>query len=60
VPAVLASVQTARAFDPQATEAAWDDEINRQAAGQPHAPYASAHRDRRSPPATPKDFQDIK
>jgi hypothetical protein len=67
VPAVLASVQTARAFDPQATSAAWDDEINRKAAGQGYAvaaragPYASARRDRRieTPRATRKDSQDI-
>ena len=68
VTAVMASVKTARAFDQQASDAAADDEMNRQAAGQGYAvaprpgPYASARRDRRieTPPATRKDFQDIK
>ena len=67
VTAAMAGVKTARAFDQQASEAAADDEMNRQAAGQGHAivarlgPYASARRDRRSetPPAARRDFQDI-
>ncbi len=66
VAAVLASVQTARAFDQQASTAASDDMVNRQAAGvgdavaPPPGPYASARRARRSatPPAARKDFQD--
>jgi hypothetical protein len=68
VTAVTASGQTARAWDSQASEATQDDAINRQAAGlgdvvgAPRGPYASGRRDRRSetPPATRKDFQDIK
>jgi len=68
VTAVLASVKTAQAWDPQANEASQDDETNRQAAGIGYAaapqpgPYASARRDRRSEsrPAARKDFQDIK
>ena len=67
VTAVMASVKTARAWDPQASEATVDDEMNRQAAGRGYAvaprpgPYASARRDRRieTPPATRKDFQDL-
>ena len=53
VTAVMASVKTARAWDPQASEATVDDEMNRQAAGQGYVvgprpgPYASARRDRR-------------
>jgi len=66
--AVMASVKTARAFDPQASEATADDEINRRVAGQGDAvatrpgPYASARRDRaiETVPATRKGFQDIK
>jgi hypothetical protein len=65
---VMASMQPARAADPQVSEAAQDDEINRQAAGLGDAvpprpgPYASARHDRRSEtlPAPRKDFQDIK
>ena len=67
VPAVLASVPTARAYDPQATSAAWDDELNHKAAAQGYGvaprpgPYASARQDRhiKTPPATRKDHQDI-
>jgi hypothetical protein len=66
VTAVMASVKTARAWDPQASEATVDDEMNRQAARQGHVvapqpgPYASARRERHVevPPATRKDFQD--
>jgi hypothetical protein len=66
VTAVMASVKTARAWDPQASEATVDDEINRKVAQQGdvaaprHGPYASARRDRRvdTPPAARKDFQD--
>ncbi|HLH89697.1 MAG TPA: hypothetical protein VKX28_14685 [Xanthobacteraceae bacterium] len=68
VSAVLASVQTARAWDRQAGSAVMDDEINRQAAAPgypaaaPAGPYASARRHVRveTPKATRKDFQDIK
>jgi hypothetical protein len=68
VTAVMAGVKTARAWDPQASEATVDDELNRQAAGQGYAvaqrpdPYASALRHRRpdTPAATRKDFQDLK
>jgi len=68
VTAVMAGVKTARAWDPQASEATVDDEMNRQAAGQGYAvaarpgPYASAPQHRRveTPPATRTDFQDIK
>lgn len=69
VSAVLASVQTARAWDRQAGSAVIDDEINRQAAGPsyvvaaPIGPYASARRHRQAdetPKAAHKDFQDIK
>ena len=67
VTAVMASVKTARAWDPQASEATVDDEMNRQAAGQGYVvgprpgPYASARRDRRieTPLAARKDFQHI-
>jgi hypothetical protein len=67
VTAVMASVKTARAWDPQASEATVDDEMNRQAAGQGYVvgprpgPYASARRDRRieTPLGARKDFQDI-
>jgi len=66
VTAVTASVKTARAWDPQASEATVDDEMNRQAARQGYVvapqpgPYASARRERRveAPPATRRDFQD--
>ena len=68
VSAVLASVQTARAWDRQVGSAGIDDEINRQAAGPAYAvaapagPYASARRHGRieTPIAAHKDFQDIK
>jgi hypothetical protein len=65
--AVMTSVKTARAWDPQASEDAMDDEMNRQAgqgyavAAQPGR-YASARRDRRieTPPATRTDLQNVK
>ena len=68
VTAVMAGAKTARAFDLQASDAAEDDAINRQVAGQDHAvvpqpgPYASARRDRRvvTAPAARRDFQDMK
>lgn len=68
VTAVLGSVETARAWDQQASSAALDDEINWQAAGQGYAlvprtgAYGSARRGRRieSAKSTQKDFQDIK
>jgi hypothetical protein len=66
VTAVMASVKTARAFDPQASEATVDDEMNRQAAGQhyavapPRGSSASARRDRRIETPTATNFQDIK
>ena len=68
VTAVTAGMTTARAADLQASEASQDDAINRQVLGQDDAvaarpgPYASVHRGRgiETPPATHKDFQDIK
>lgn len=64
----MAGLQTARAWDQQASDDTLDHEANRQAAGQGYALaprsdlYASARRDRRiaAPPAARKDFQDIK
>jgi hypothetical protein len=65
--AVMASVQTAKAWDQQASEAALENAASRPADGQAYADAlrpradASAHRDRRNaaPTVTRRDFQDI-